>query len=263
MAARSPHQRPRRQRSLLRDFVEVLLIAGVLYVAISLAFQTVRVDGVSMIPTLQNQDFLLASKIPYHLHDPERGDIIVLIPPTAADAGKDFIKRIIGLPGDVVKIDGAYTDQTSGADPVTAVLIKPGGQGPWQRLTETYLPDPWTQFNFCCQQPGPGVILYTTDNKAQELTIPPGQYFVLGDNRNESKDSRFIGLIPRENIVAKAAFRMFPLGTAGGLGNGPTLLPTAGTAAALFPYVLPLRRRRVHGTARRARPRRRAPLVTR
>ena len=91
--------------SWVRDTIEVLLIAVILYVAIAFALQTVRVDGESMQNTLQNQDLLLASKISYDFGgNPQRGDIVILIPPT--DPTQDFIKRVIGLPGDIIEIDG-------------------------------------------------------------------------------------------------------------------------------------------------------------
>jgi signal peptidase I len=224
----------------------VVVIAAVLYAAISLLFQTVRVDGTSMVPTLQTQDFLLATKFSYHLHDPARGDIIVLQPPNAQDANRDFIKRIIGMPGDLLQIDGNYADPRTRSTPSTAILIKPGGRGPWQRLAETYLPagpnDAWTVANFCCQSAG-STLLVAPDNTPHPITIPADRYFVLGDNRNESKDSRFIGLIPKQNIIAKASVRLFPLGHTGTLGNGPTLVPAPGMAGALPALLWPARRR--------------------
>jgi len=236
--------RSRRRGTLIRDSLEVLLIAVALYVAINLAFQTVRVDGFSMNGTLQNQDFLLSTKVAYHLHDPERGDIIVLKPPDAADAGTDFIKRIIGLPGDVLEIDPSYVDPTApGSAPTSAVLIKPGGRGSWQRLVETYLPGPWTSANGCCQS-GASAGLNSNDDQPHPMTIPPNEYFVLGDNRDASKDSRYIGLVPRQNIIAEAWLRLYPFNHIGTLGPGPTLLPAGAAGAAIVPVSVPLRRRR-------------------
>ena len=199
---------PRRRHGLLRDILEVLIIAVVLYIAIWSALQTVRVDGDSMVNTLQNNDLLLASKISYYFGDPSRGDIVVLIPPS--DPSKDFIKRVIGLPGDTLEIDGTKNP--------TAVMIKPGGKGPWQILSEPYLPQRWDTMNFCCQPNG------TASSTPTPLTIPSGQYFVMGDNRNFSSDSRMFGLVPRKNILAKAFIRVLPFGSFG-LGAGPTLVP--------------------------------------
>ena len=185
----------------------MVIIALVLYVAIWSALQTVRVDGESMVGTLQNNDLLLASKVSYYFGDPQRGDIVVLIPPT--DPTKDFIKRVIGIPGDILEIDGAKTP--------TALLIKPGGTGSWQRVKEPYLPETWDTMNYCCLPGG------TASSVAEPMSIPAGEYFVMGDNRNKSSDSRSFGLGPRKNILAKAFVRVLPFGHFG-LGSGPALV---------------------------------------
>ncbi len=195
--------------------LEVLIIAVVLYIAIWSALQTVRVDGESMVGTLQNNDLLLASKISYYFGDPQRGDIVVLIPPS--DPTKDFIKRVIGVPGDTIEIDGSRSP--------TALLIKPQGKGPWQRLQEPYLPEKWDSMTFCCLANG------LESSTAQPLTIPSGKYFVMGDNRNKSSDSRMFGLVERGKILAKAFVRIIPFAHFG-LGAGPTLVPDA--TAAIF-----------------------------
>ncbi|HUZ69094.1 MAG TPA: signal peptidase I [Candidatus Saccharimonadales bacterium] len=202
----------------LRDTIEVLLIAVVLYIAIAFALQTVRVDGESMVGTLQNQDLLLASKISYDFgQNPQRGDIVILIPP--ADPAQDFIKRVVGLPGDVIEINGDHTP--------TQVLIKPGGKGAFQVLDEPYLPQAWTTLKDCCMTSG------QASSTPQPITIPASEYFVMGDNRNFSSDSRVFGLVPRKNILAKAILRIWPLDHFGGLGAGPTFEPASTTEIAL------------------------------
>ena len=194
------------------------MIAVILYVAIAFALQTVRVDGSSMVGTLQNQDLLLASKVSYDFGgNPQRGDIVILIPPT--DPSQDFIKRVIGLPGDVIEIDGNHNP--------TEVLIKPGGKGAFQLLKEPYLPQPWTTLKYCCSSTG------MATSTLQALAIPAGEYFVMGDNRNFSSDSRVFGLVPRKNILAKAILRIWPLDHFGGLGTGPTLEPVTSSVLAL------------------------------
>lgn len=233
-AVAPPSRPPRRGRATLwRDIIEVLLLAVALYVVIAFALQTVRVDGTSMVPTLDDSDLLFADKLSYHLHGPGRGDIVVLQPPD--DPTKDFIKRVVGLPGDVIEIDGNYKNTHH-----AAVLVKPDGKGPWQKIDEPYLPDqtkdPWTEQTFCCDQGGH----FTA--QPQALTIPQDEYFVLGDNRNASKDSRIIGLIPRQNILARAWIRIWPASHLGFLGRGPSLAAASLGVPALL--LTPRRRRR-------------------
>jgi signal peptidase I len=215
-----------------RDIIEVLALAIGLYIVVSLALQTVRVDGVSMVPTLTNGDLLFADKLSYHLHPPQRGDIVVLRPPGQPD--QDFIKRIIGIPGDTIEID---TPSSTNGVRRAEVLIKPAGATTFERVSEPYLPanDPWTENGFCCDASG------RATDQAQPLTIPKDSYFVMGDNRNVSEDSRALGLIPRQDILARAWVRVWPAGHLGALGAGPALV-TAGLPIA--PALLLRRRRR-------------------
>jgi signal peptidase I len=214
----APSPRGRGQR-LLRELVEVLLLAVALYALITLCLQTVRVDGPSMVPTLQSDDLLFADKLTYRLHAPERGDIVVVRQP--GDAHRDLIKRIVGLPGDTIEIDGTYHLVDGGPRP--AVLIKPAGRTSFQVLREPYLPDPrrdpWTDVVFCCDRTG------RATTQPQALVIPADRFFVLGDNRNVSLDSRWIGLIPRDDILARARLRIWPLTHVGLFGRGPGLAP--------------------------------------
>jgi signal peptidase I len=163
--------------SLLREVAEVLVLAVILYIGVSFLVQAVHVEGLSMWSTLDDNNYLIANKIDYRLHAPERGDIIILRPPT--NNSTDFIKRIIALPGERLLIrDGS-------------VYIN------GHLLHEPYLPEEWT--------------IDTTYNNGVELTIPPNNYFVMGDNRNRSQDSRFFGTIGRDRIDGKAWFRIWPL----------------------------------------------------
>ena len=243
-AAPSPQRRRFRpsRNALIRDVVEVLALALALYVIITYALQTVRVDGTSMVPTLSNGDLLFADKLSYHLHSPSRGDIVILEPPSNPD--QDFIKRVVGVPGDIIEIKPDYSK--NGSKPRAAVLVKPGGQGDFQVVGEPYLPDqtqdPWVDTASCCTADG------RWSPEPNAITIPQDQYFVLGDNRNASKDSRAIGFIPRDKIIGRALLRIWPLSHLGFLGSGPSL-----TAALVLP--LPLGR-----LAWRRRPRR--PSVT-
>ena len=239
-SAPPPKRRRSHRSSVTRDVIEVLLLAVALYVIITFALQTVRVDGTSMVPTLDDGNLLFADKISYHLHAPQRGDIVILQPPDAPNT--DFIKRVIAIPGDKLKIVNDYRDSTGRTR--AAVEIKPNGQGNWQVLDEPYLPDqntdPWTQETTCCGPDG----RYTAQPPADGITIPQDQYFVLGDNRNASRDSRMIGLIPRGNILGRAWLRIWPLSHLGFMGSGPTLV-----AAAVFPFGLFKLRRRLREVA--------------
>lgn len=171
--------------SLLREVFEVVVLAVILYFGISFAVQAVHVEGLSMYATLDDNDYLIANKIDYRLHAPQRGDIIILRPPT--DNSKDFIKRVIALPGEKLLIrDGV-------------VYIN------GRKLDEPYLPEAWTTLN------------NWPPNGADGMVIPPNEYFVMGDNRNRSQDSRIFGPIGRDRIDGKAWFRIWPLDSFGSI----------------------------------------------
>jgi len=166
--------------SLLREVFEVVVLAVILYFGISFAVQAVHVEGLSMYATLDNNDYLIANKIDYRLHPPQRGDIIILRPPT--NNSVDFIKRVIALPGDRLLIrDG---------------IVYINGH----KLDEPYLPEAWTTLN----NPPPWSV-------GDGAVIPANEYFVMGDNRNRSQDSRIFGPIGRDRIDGRAWFRIWPL----------------------------------------------------
>ena len=187
-----PAARASSASSLLRELVEVVVLAVILYFGISFAVQTVHVEGLSMWATLDDNDYLIANKIDYRLHAPQRGDIIILRPPT--DNSKDFIKRIIALPGERLLINNSV------------VYIN------GHRLDEPYLPEAWTTLN---NWTGPG--------GADGTVVPANEYFVMGDNRNKSQDSRIFGFIGRDRIDGRAWFRIWPLNSFGAI---YTKLPT-------------------------------------
>jgi signal peptidase I len=169
--------------SFLRELAEVVLLAVILYIGISFAVQTVHVEGLSMFATLDDNDYLIANKIDYRLHAPQRGDIIILRPPN--NNSTDFIKRVIALPGERLLIrDGV-------------VYIN------GHRLIEPYLPEAWVVFNNWPVPPA---------DSSNGTVMPPNQYFVMGDNRNKSQDSRYFGPIGRDRIDGRAWFRIWPLG---------------------------------------------------
>ncbi len=153
------------------DTLEVLLLSLVLFLAINALSARVRVENVSMKPTLQPGDFLLINRVGYKFGDPAIGDIIVFHAPGVNDM--DYIKRVIGLPGDHVRI----------ADGIVYVNNQP--------LYEPFIAEAPRYFG--------------------EWDVPSGEYFVLGDNRNNSSDSHSWGFVPREDIVGRALLIYWPL----------------------------------------------------
>jgi signal peptidase I len=166
-------------KGLLRDLVEVFVLAIGLYILATTTVQTVRVVGSSMYPSLHDGDLLIASKVDYRLHPIERGDVVILKDPM--DPSRDFIKRVVGLPGDRIQIHDHH------------VLVNGGS------LREPYVQAPWVETG---DWPGPG------PNSVD--VVPGGSYFVLGDNRDHSSDSRVFGRVRQDEIDGKAVMRFWP-----------------------------------------------------
>jgi signal peptidase I len=196
-AAAAAPARPSTASSLLRELVEVVVLAVILYFGISFAVQAVHVEGLSMFATLDDNDYLIANKIDYRLHAPQRGDIIILRPPSSNST--DFIKRIIALPGERILISHG--------------IVSINGH----KLDEPYLPEAWTQLD--------------TWGGPDGMVVPPNSYFVMGDNRNRSQDSRVFGFIGRDRIDGRAWFRIWPLSHFGNIYSQLPVLET-GTVAA-------------------------------
>jgi signal peptidase I len=162
---------------LVREIVETVVLTVLMFVIINLAVQNYDVTGPSMEPSLHNQERIMVDKVSYLFHAPTRGDVIVFIaPPAPSD---NYVKRIIGIPGDVITVSG----DTVTLDGVT--------------LNETYV-DPAMQGN--------------SNAPIINKVLPAGQYFVMGDDRRNSSDSRVWGLVPRGNIIGRAALVYWPLG---------------------------------------------------
>jgi signal peptidase I len=165
--------------SWFRDLAFSVLIAVILIVFI---YQPVKVEGTSMMPTLSNEERIFINKFTYRygLGDIRRGDMVVFWYPL--DRSKSYIKRVIGLPGDVVKI-------------VTGDVYLNG-----KLLNEDYVPD-----------------IYRDQISWGPERVPPNKYFVLGDHRSSSNDSRAWGFVDRRFIYGKAVFVYWPLGKMGPL----------------------------------------------
>jgi signal peptidase I len=150
-----------------------LISVAASFLIIMFLYQPVRVEGTSMQPELRDQDRLFINKFAYHFENISRGDVVVFHYPR--DPSKSYIKRIIALPGDTLDIDEGrvYVDG--------------------KRIDETYVPR-----------------RYRDTRSIPEMVIPPNEYFVMGDHRSISSDSRDFGPVDRDLIYGKAAFVYWP-----------------------------------------------------
>jgi signal peptidase I len=222
--ATAPSAPPRRQRPpLWLELIETALLTLVLFVLVRMVVLNFKVDGLSMTPTLSHGQYLLVNRVAYLSVDqarlpgwfwpercidgscflfgpPRRGDIVVFWPPAATE--RPFIKRIIGLPGERVEVrDGTV------------------------RIDGEALDEPYIR----------GPVTYT----AAPVTVPPGHYYVLGDNRNNSSDSHLFGVLPGDQIIGQAWLCYWPPQQFGFL-TGPSYPSDAGrggrgTAPAVAP----------------------------
>jgi signal peptidase I len=163
---------------LVREVVETIVLTLLMFLVINLAVQNFDVDGPSMEPNLHDKERLMVDKWSYLFHPPARGDIVVFIAPP--NPSLDYVKRIIGLPGDVITIHNT----TVIVDGVT--------------LHDTFVP--------AANQGNP-----FANKHIENMVVPPNDYFVLGDNRVLSSDSRDWGFLPRKNIIGRAALIYWPL----------------------------------------------------
>jgi signal peptidase I len=168
--------------SWVRDLAFSVLIAVVLIVFI---YQPVKVEGTSMTPTLQNDERIFINKFTYRfgLASIARGDTVVFWYPQ--DPSKSYIKRVIGVPGDRIRVEGGEVYVNG------------------RLLQEEYVP-PINRDSVSWKD-------------GEEQTVPTEKYFVMGDHRNSSSDSRTWGYVPRENIYGRAVFAYWPLDKMGAL----------------------------------------------
>jgi signal peptidase I len=186
---------------LVREVIETVVLTVLMFLVIRLAVQNFNIDGHSMEPSLHDTELILVDKWSYHFHTPARGDVIVFAAPP--NPSEDYIKRIIGLPGDVITIQD--TTVIVNGKPLKEFYVKPENQG-----------NPYGPF--------------------ANRVVPPNAYFVLGDNRNGSSDSRDWGCVPSKNIVGRAALVYWPFGEDN---NG--LLPNVSSVYAGVPASPPTR----------------------
>lgn len=174
-----PEPNNQKKESFWGELARFAIIAVIVVFPIRMFIaQPFIVSGASMEPTFQNGQYLIVDQISYRMEEPQRGDVVIFRYPR--DTSKFFIKRVIGLPGETVKIEGD--------DMLIYNLAHPNGFA----IDETYV-DHMEKDSFVTQ------------------TLGPDEYFVLGDNRDASSDSRVWGILPRENIVGRAFIRLFPV----------------------------------------------------
>jgi signal peptidase I len=161
--------------SWLRDLVVSVMISAFIIIFL---YQPVRVEGTSMLPVLEDQDRLFINKLAYRVGEIHRGDVVVFLYPH--DHEKSYIKRVIALPGDDLKIDHGQV-YVNGSP-----------------VEEPYVPK-----------------RFADDRSQPEMMVPAHEYFVMGDHRSISSDSREFGPVDRDLIYGKAAFVYWPMDQAG------------------------------------------------
>lgn len=178
----SPLPQIKKKKGVFRDFLEAFLIA--LIVALPVKFWIASpfiVVGASMHPTFESKDYLIVDKLVYRFTDPSRGDVVVFKPPFSEK--EYFIKRIVGLPGETIQIDGNAIKIVNAENPDGFTLSEPYVSS----LRESNV----------------------------NITLGGGEYFVMGDNRAVSSDSRVWGPITKGEISGRADVRLFPFSAIG------------------------------------------------
>jgi signal peptidase I len=169
----------KKRRSAVRELLETALLTVVIFLVVRVALQNFKVEGQSMEPNLHNDEYILVNKVDYLVHSPQRGDIVVFKAVPAGQPDRDFIKRVIGVPGDTVSVhnDTVYVNGHA--------------------LKETYISQPPT---------------YTWPSSGRAEVVPKDEYFVLGDNRNNSFDSSKwpTPWLPKSDIIGKAWIAYWP-----------------------------------------------------
>ncbi len=172
-----------------REIITFVVLAVVIVVPIRLfVAQPFVVEGESMYPTFDSGDYLIVDQLSYRLGDPKRGDVVVFRYPN--DESVFYIKRIIGLPGETVHIEKGLTSVTK-ADGTTLTL------------DESY-------------------VIAEDATYTKDQSMGPGEYFVMGDNRPKSSDSRTWGVLPERDLMGRAYVRLLPV-------SGIDVLPGAVT----------------------------------
>lgn len=158
------------------EFLKTVIIIVILAAVIRLfIIQPFIVDGQSMEPNFQNNDYLITEKVTFKLHEPARGEVIILRPPD--NPSVNYLKRVIGIPGDTIDIKNSDVYVNG------------------QKLSEPYID---------------GQKTVTVNGEELKTALKENEFFVMGDNRNHSRDSRELGPIPSQNIVSHVWIRLYP-----------------------------------------------------
>jgi signal peptidase I len=158
-------------RSFFLEIFQTLILALIFYFIIDSFFPRVRVENISMKPTLEPGELLLVNKLAYKIGNPQHGDVIIFHYP--ANPAEDYIKRLIGLPGDEVRVENGQVFINGQSMDEPYISAPPSYRGTWE--------------------------------------VPFDSFFVLGDNRNQSSDSHSWGFVPIENVVGKALIVYWPI----------------------------------------------------
>ncbi|MFZ5845186.1 MAG: signal peptidase I [Patescibacteria group bacterium] len=166
------------------DFLQgIVVFLAILVMVYLFVMSPQEINGASMEPNFYNGEYILTNKVVYRLTNPQRGDVVIFKSPLNKEI--DFIKRIIALPGEKVRLSG------------NAIYVNN------QKVPEPYL------------EPGTYIFGGSYLRENQEVVVPEGKYFVLGDNRPHSADSREFGPIAKEDFIGKAILRYWPFSKLG------------------------------------------------
>lgn len=169
-----PRPRLLDRRSFFRESIETLLLIVAIYTLVNLATSRYVVEGQSMLPTFEGNEYLIVNRFEYMFGDPQRGDIVIFHYPENVE--RDFIKRVIGIPGDLIQMQNGQ------------VFVN------GEPLTEPYVLD----------------LCNNSNCRDREWLVGENEYFVLGDNRNASQDSTRFGPVDRSYIVGRAWIKYWP-----------------------------------------------------
>jgi signal peptidase I len=222
-----------RQKAALRDLIEMIVLVAVIFLGIRLTVEFHPVDGPSMQPNFTTGQYIYTNKLAYLFGTPQRGDVVIFHPPT--NPSDVYIKRIIGLPGDTITI--------------TPTTVAVNGYV----LHETYI----SAADNCSVMVDAGLVTNRAQCQPRVIHLGANQYWVMGDNRPVSDDSRIFGPIGMQNIIGKASFVLWPLSAFHGIDMHHAVFahvpppahavsshaPAPGNPLALAP--LPLLRRRM------------------